>query len=183
MAYRNGTYVAFHAEGKTEPNETDMKYYSLLRAWDKNKAFDFSFINSHEKAGAVRDSSKRITLENTLKERLRNSKNMILIIGKTTKEDRDWVPLEIAYAIDTCEMSVIAAYPGYNYILAPEQLSDLWPPSLKTRIDNASAHVIHIPFREKALTCAIDQFTHDNYPKGGGLGYYTEETYLKWGYK
>lgn len=183
MVYRSGTYVAFHANHTTEPTESDIKYYNLLKAWDKNDAFDFQFVNSHEKSSAVRDSSKRATLEKVLKERLRNSKNMILIIGKTTKEDRDWVPLEIGYAVDTCEIPIIAAYTGHQYILAPSRLSDLWPAALKTKIYNKSAHVIHIPFREKVITCAISQFNHDNYPKGGGLGWYTEETYRKWGYK
>ncbi len=72
----------------------------------------FIFVNSHDKSSAVGDSIKNTTLERVLKERLRNSKNMILIIGKTTKEDRDWVPLEISYAVDTCEIPIIAAYPG-----------------------------------------------------------------------
>ena len=183
MTYRSGTYVAFHANKTTEPTESDIKYYNLLKAWDKSDSFDFKFVNSHDKSSAVRDSSKKVTLEQVLKERLRNSKNMILVIGKTTKEDRDWVPLEISYAVDTCEIPIIAAYTGYKYILDPSKLNDLWPSALKTRINNDSAHIIHIPFREKAITCAIAQFTHDNYPKNGGLGWYSEETYSKWGYK
>ena len=31
MAYRNGTYVAFHAGGITDPTESDIKYYNLLK--------------------------------------------------------------------------------------------------------------------------------------------------------
>ncbi len=183
MAYRSGTYVAFHANKTSEPTESDMKYYNLLKAWSENEGFDFDFVDSHEKSSAVRDSSKKKTLENALKERLRNSKNMILIIGKTTKEDTDWVPMEISYAVDTCEIPIIAAYPGYNSIQAPSQLSGMWPAALKERINDGSAHVIHIPFREKAITDAISQFSHDNYPKNGGLGYYNDNAYKSWGYK
>ncbi|MDD5680378.1 MAG: TIR domain-containing protein [Candidatus Omnitrophota bacterium] len=181
MAYRSGTYVAFYAEGKTEPDETDMKYYNLLQAWDKNKAFDFSFVNSHEKASAVRDTSKKITLENTLKERLRNSKNMILVIGKTTRLDRDWVPMEIEYAVENCKITIIAAYPGYLNIRAPQQLSLLWPTALKERIENNTAHVIHIPFREKPIIDAISQFDYNKFPNGGGLGHYNDDAYRSWG--
>lgn len=104
MAYRNGTYVAFHANGIKEPTESDIKYYNLLKAWHANEDVNFSFIDSHEKTGAIRDFSKRLTIAASLKERLRNSKNMVLIVGKTTREDTDWVPLEIEYAIDVCEM-------------------------------------------------------------------------------
>lgn len=183
MAYRSGTYVAFHANNTSEPTESDMKYYNLLKAWDSNEDFDFHFVDSHDKAGAVRDSSKKATLEATLKERLRNSKNMILVIGETTKEDTDWVPMEISYAIDQVEIPIIAAYPKYDYILAPDQLSGMWPYTLKTRIENKKAHVIHIPFRQKAIMDAISQFAHDKYPNNGGLGYYSAETYQNWGYK
>jgi hypothetical protein len=33
MAYRNGTYVAFHANGTNIPGQSDIKYYQLMRAW------------------------------------------------------------------------------------------------------------------------------------------------------
>lgn len=181
MAYRNGTYVAFYAQGTSDPTESDMKYYNLLRAWDKNSDFEFEFINSHEKTRAVRDSSTKATLEDVLKERLRNSKNMILIIGSTTKFDRDWIPLEISYAIDDCKIPIIAAYPNYDYIMVPNQLSDLWPASLQARVNSGVARVIHIPFREKAIMAAISQFDYNNYPKTS-LSYYTKITYQGWGY-
>lgn len=57
MAYRNGTYVAFHAEGTNIPIDTDFKYYNLLKAWTNKTDDDFSMIDSHEKGSAVRDSS------------------------------------------------------------------------------------------------------------------------------
>lgn len=120
MAYRSGTYGAFHAAGTSDPTGSDMKYYNLLKAWHVRDEKDFSFVDSHEKAAAVRDSSKRETLRTALAERLRNSKNMILILGQTTRFDTDWVPWEISYAVDTCEIPIVAGYPGYNYILYPD---------------------------------------------------------------
>lgn len=74
MAYRNGTYIAFDGQGKTDPTQSDLKYLGLLRSWDKNSNFDFHFIDSHKKTAAVLDSSLRKTLENRLMERMRNSK-------------------------------------------------------------------------------------------------------------
>src|ERR1051326_5705913 len=100
--YRSGTYVAFHAEGNSDPSETDMKYYRLLQAWHANDGNEFRFINSHDKASAVRDSSTAETLRRSLTERLRQSKNFLLLLGTSTWRDTDWVPFEIAYAIDTC---------------------------------------------------------------------------------
>ena len=180
MAYRNGTYIAFHAEGTNIPTDSDIKYYNLIKAWTAKEDDDFSMINSHEKTAAVRDSSERKTLRSRLVTRLRNSKHLLLIIGETTKLDTDWVPLEIRYAIDECEIPVIVTYTDYKYILSPTDHSDLWPSALKTRIHNKTARVIHIPFKKEPIKAAINQFGPDNLPKGA-LSYYTRETYKKWG--
>lgn len=137
-------------------------------------------INSHEKTAAVRDSSMRTTLRGRLLERLRNSKNMVLIVGKTTRFDLDWVPFEISSAIDSYELPIIAAYPGYDYILNPALLRVLWPKALLDRIDNNTARVIHIGFKKEPLRAAIDQFDHNNLPNGP-LNYYTREAHQKWG--
>ena len=152
----------------------------MLKAWTEKSDDDFSIIDSHEKGSAIRDSSKKATLEARLKERLRNSKNMVLIIGETTKDDIDWVPMEITYAIDNCDIPIIAAYTGYKYILQPASHSNLWPAVLKTRIDNSTASVIHIPFKKEPLKDAISQFSHDNKPTSG-LSYYSKDAYASFG--
>lgn len=180
MAYRNGTYVAFHAEGTDVPTDSDIKYYNLLKAWTAKKDDDFSMINSHEKTAAVRDSSKRETLRTRLKTRLGNSKHLLLIIGKTTKNDTDWVPFEIRYAIDECEIPVIAAYTDYEHVLRPSTLSHLWPSALKMRINNDTARVIHIPFKKQPMKAVIEEVSHTNMPEGA-LVHYTRDTYKKWG--
>lgn len=100
MAYRNGTYVDFHANGTNIPGKSDMTYYNLMRAWSARPDDDFTLVNSHEKAAAVRDTSAAATLRRSLHERLANSKNMVLIIGETTRTDTDWVPFEIEQAVD-----------------------------------------------------------------------------------
>lgn len=180
MAYRNGTYVAFHANNTPDPSESDMKYYNTLRMWRVCDESEFKFINSHEKRD-VRDWSTKETLKRALRERLSNSKHMLLIIGETTHLDTDWVPFEIEYAVDTCEIPIIAAYPKYSSILYPDSHRDIWPKALKDRIDNGTAKVIHVPFKKEAIAAAINQFNHDNLPNSG-LVYYTKETQQNWGY-
>lgn len=181
MAYRNGTYVAFHAAGTADPTASDMRYYNLLKAWHVREESDFYFVNSHDKTAAVRDSSRRDTLRRALVERLRSSKNMILILGNTTRFDTDWVPFEISYAIDDCGIPIIAAYPEFDYILAPASLSGIWPQALRERINRNVAHVIHIPFKQTPLADAVSQFSFNNYPLGGGLGVYSVEAYRSFG--
>ncbi len=182
MAYRNGTYVAFDGRGTTNPTESDMKYYAILQSWNKNSKYDFSFSDSHKKTYRVLDDSSIDTLKGRLLERMRNSKNMVLIISGETNYDRGMLNFEIEKAVDYYELPLVVTYPGYNYIMAPEKLRELWPKALLQRIDDGSVRAIHIPFREKCLTSAIEQFSVlDAYPQGT-LSHYTEETYRRWGY-
>lgn len=182
MAYRSGTYIAFHANGTNIPGKSDIDYYNLMKAWSSNNNNDFSMINSHEKASAVRDTSKKETLRASLLQRMRNSKNMVLILGETTRLDTDWVPLEIGYAVDYYKIPIIAAYTEYEFaIRRPGAFSHFWPAALSTRINNGTASVIHIPFKQSALLDAIDQFSHVKLPIGGGLGIYSDAAYKAFG--
>lgn len=178
--YRNGTYIAFHAAGTTDPTASDIKYYNMMKAWHENDAVEFRMVNSHEKVSAVRDTSQKATIYASLRERLKKSKNMLLFVTSITKNDTDFVPYEITYAVDTCEIPIIAVYPNSPVILNPKALANLWPDALKIRIDDKTARVIHIPFNRKAVQAAIGQYSHDAMPKGP-LSYYTKEAHVSFG--
>lgn len=181
MAYRNGTYIAFHAQGTNIPIESDIRYYNLLKAWTEKTDDEFTMINSHEKNYSVRDSSQKETLKNRLKDRLRNSKNMVLIISEVTKFDTDWVRFEIEYAVDSCNIPIIVAYTDCDYILNPSQLTYLWPAALSSRINDGKASCIHIPFKKEPIKDAINQFSHNKKPLGGGFGFYSKDAYKFFG--
>jgi hypothetical protein len=151
-----------------------------MKAWTAKGDDDFTMINSHDKACAVRDTSKRQTLRASLLQRLRNSKNMVLIVGETTRFAKDWVLFEIEQAVDSYGLPIIAAYTGYECITAPAELRDLWPKALTSRIEDESARVIHIPFKKQPLSIAVDQFDLRN-PPNGALNYYFREEYVRWG--
>jgi hypothetical protein len=105
---------------------------------------------------------------------------MVLIIGQTTRFDTDWVPFEISYAADNCKIPIIVAYIGYDWILAPSQLRELWPLALASRIDKSQVRAIHIPFKQRPIDAAIRQFSHDNMP-ATSLNYYTIEAHRSFG--
>ena len=185
MAYRNGTYIAFHADGNNLPGgKSDIDYYRMLQAWSAHPDDEFTMVNSHEKASAVRDSSLKATLRASLLKRLANSKNMLLIVGKTTSTDTDWVPFEIENAVDVYNLPIIAAYTMISGPILDGTLgSGYWPQALRNRVNNGSANVIHIPFRKALLFSAISQFSHNAVPKGQGLGVYMASAYESWGIK
>ena len=155
----------------------------MLKAWNKSGSIDFRFINSHEKTYQVRDSSSKATLFNRLENRLSASKNFLLIISDKTNYDRGILNWEIEKAVDYYELPIIIAYPGYSKISAPSELNSMWTKSLEERIKNERAHCIHIPFKKEPIFDAINQFSvvNSKYPKGGALGYYSEEAYKSWG--
>ena len=181
MAYRNGTYIAFHAGGTPDPTKSDIKYYNTMKMWSANKRIDFSLIDSHEKTASIRDSSKKETLRRSLVTRLNNSKQFLLILTNTTKNDTDWVPFEISYAIDKCSLPLILAYPDFSSILDPSKLASYWPTALKTRIESGQVRAIHIPFKKEPVLDAMSQFdiSNNNYPTNG-YGYYTKEAHQQW---
>ncbi|WP_278554717.1 TIR domain-containing protein [Parvimonas micra] len=152
MAYKNKIYVCFDAD-------EDMDYYNLLKAWNKNENFDFLMYNAHE-LNNLRDGSKEQTIKRKLKERLDNSKLMIVLIGKNTKYLYKYVRWEIEKAIEL-GIPIIAAniVKDENGKYKRNVDNDNCPKILK------ETTALHIPFREKIITKAIDEWPdiHTNY--------------------
>jgi hypothetical protein len=80
MAYRNKTYVAFDGD-------SDIRYYSLMKAWKQNDNSDFIFYDAHDLNNAL-DTSTEETIKRRLRERMENSKVFVLLVGKHTKNLR-----------------------------------------------------------------------------------------------
>ncbi|MFD5213921.1 TIR domain-containing protein [Microbacterium sp. NPDC058345] len=70
MSYRNKTYVAFASE--------DIHYYRLMTAWQANENIDFDFINAHDIYEA-QDTSTPETIKRRLRERLNNTKQVVVL--------------------------------------------------------------------------------------------------------
>ena len=75
-------------------------YYNLLRAW-KARDSSFPFVDSHDKNYNVRDDSDwEEVLKPRIRERLRNSKNLILFLSSITKNSRA-LREEVDYGINS----------------------------------------------------------------------------------
>ncbi len=179
MANRTGTYIAFDGLGKTNPTESDFKYYSTMQAWSAGKSIDFKFVNSHDKTAAVRDTSLRSTLESRIRERLAASKNCIVILSDDTRKTGSMLSYEIEKAVDLYKIPLICVYVGYEKINAPKELSSRWPNALTTRINNGAANAIHVPFKKEILLTSINQFSVNSSSPGGSLVTYTNEAQEK----
>lgn len=175
MAYRNGTYVAFDGLGTTNPTEGDIKYFNLLKRW--NTSAEFRFSDSHKKTYQVWDTSSKLTLQARLSERLRHSKNMILILTTKTRHDREMLNYEIRRAIEM-ELPIIICYPEVKQpIFNPENYSGYWPKSLIDGVKSGKAQCIHMPFKKALISDALSQFSLHTNEKLSPLNYYRKDAY------
>jgi hypothetical protein len=169
MAYRNGNYTAFYVDSPFNQNNLgassirDFVHYNLLKAW-KAKDSTFPFNDSHDKNYNVRDSSDwETTLKLRLRERLRNSKNIILFLSSITKNSRA-LKEEIDYGINDQELPVIVIYPDYkeksDIVTSAgsfkKQITDLWDKLPIFRDFMNEVPTIHIPLKQELITNALN---------------------------
>ena len=181
MPNRTGTYVAFDGLGETDPTKSDFRYYATVQAWGANNNIEFTITDSHEKTYAVRDSSSKATLYPRIQERLRASKNMLVILTKDTRYTGSVLSYEIEQAIDNYQIPMIIAYPEYSAILNVDALSNLWPKALADRINKSGTEAIHIAFKKDCILDAISQFSVNGKHLSGGKNHYGRDAYVQWG--
>jgi hypothetical protein len=170
MAYRNGNYSAFYvsepfSESNLGANSTrDFVSYNLLRAW-KGRDSTFPFVDSHAKNYNVRDGSDwELTLKPRIRERLNNSKNIILFLSSITKSSRA-LREEINFGIETSGLPVIVVYPGFveksdiinctsNTIR--QQIRNLWDKLPTFRDSMESVPTMHLPYKKALIRKALE---------------------------
>jgi len=168
MAYRNGNYTAFYVAEPFEPGSLgadatkDFLYYNTLRMW-KGKDATFPFVDAHDKTYSVRDDSDwEITLKPRLRKRLRNSKNIILILSSITSNSRA-LREEIDYGINDQELPVIVIYPEYSTkesLLVNgairQTVKDLWDNLPIFRNSMGKVPTLHVPMKKEVISQALE---------------------------
>ena len=170
MTYRNGNYSAFYvsepfSESSLGAHATkDFVYYNMVRAW-KGADSTFPFNDSHNKNYNVRDSSDwETTLKPRIRERIRNSKNILLFLSSLTKNSRA-LREEIDYGINNQGLPVIVVYPDYQEKsdiincqseTFKKQINDLWDklPILRDSMHNVPT--LHIPNKKILIRNALN---------------------------
>ena len=160
MAYRNGTYVAFDGNGQNDPTKGDLKYIGILRAWKESDNIDFNFTDSHKKTYQVRDLSSKETLKLRLEERMRNSKNMLVIISDDTNFDRGLLNWEIRTAQDKYDLPIIVAYAGEQHLpRLTDELVHKLPKAIWKDVKFGGNHYARIPFTKDRIMQAINHYS------------------------
>lgn len=160
MAHRNGNYSAFYVDGDiSETNlgahaKKDFVSYSMLRAW-KGRDASFPFNDSHKKNYTVRDDSDwESTLKPRLRDRINNSKNLILFLSSSTKNSRA-LREEIEYAINK-GLPIIVIYPEFKekdavINCSRAALEKLWDKLPAFRNLMGKVPTLHIPMNKNLI--------------------------------
>lgn len=170
MAYRNGNYSAFYVEEPFDESNLgahatkDFVYYNLLRTW-KGADPSFPFIDSHDKNYNVRDGSDwEKTLKPRIRDRINNSKNLILFLSSITKSSKA-LREEIDYGINTKSLPVIVIYPEYSNEsdiincsseTIRKQIKDLWDKLPIFRNSMGEVPTMHVPNKKSLIKKALE---------------------------
>jgi len=144
MAYANKTYVCFDAD-------TDMWAYAYMLGWKENERTAFNFHNAHE-INNLRDGSSEETIKNKLRERLKNTKVFVVLIGENTQNLYQYVRWEIAYAIEN-DIPIIGVNLNKKRVID----DDRCPPLLKAKL------AIHLPYGQKIIDYALNNWPDSHY--------------------
>ena len=142
----------------------DFCYYNMLRAW-KGGDSSFPFNDAHSTTYNVRDNSDwETTLKPRLRERLRNSKNIILFLSDNTSNSRA-LREEIEYGISSQELPIIVIYPDLkdkNALLTTDgknlnnTVKRLWEKLPKFRDLKVNVPVLHVPMKKDVIKSALN---------------------------
>lgn len=162
MPYKNKTYVAFDAD-------SDIRYYRLMIAWKQSDKSDFNFYNAHDLIRIGQHSSEE-TIKKNLRERLKNSKIFILLVGEKTKHLYKYVKWEIEQAIKLGMPIIVVNLSGKRSLDF-----DKCPAVIRDKL------ALHVSFNAKIIQLALEKWSklHNLYTKQGKTGsyYYNDNVY------
>lgn len=162
MAYKNKTYICFDGD-------QDIHYYRLMCAWKQSEGINFDFYNAHD-LNSARDSSQELSIKAQLRERLANSKALVVLIGEKTRYLHMFVRWEMEQAISR-NMPIIAV----NLNGMRQMDSNRCPPIIKSEL------AIHVSFNAQILQYALENWplSHTNFRQSNTNGpfYYKGTTY------
>jgi hypothetical protein len=147
MAYRNKTFVSFASE--------DLSHYRLMTAWRASKHIDFDFHDAHD-LNTARDTSSADTIRRRLRERLANTKQVVMLVGDETRAVASR-PTRFFYyeveVIDRLELPVVFA----NLNGSRRTQTSKMPRRLER------AYTLSVSFQPKIIKEALDDWV-ERYP-------------------
>jgi hypothetical protein len=161
MSYRDPTYVIFDGDA-------DKWAYAYMKGWKENDRIDFDFHDAHDLDTMSSRAQGEAYVKSKLKERLKRSSIVVVLIGKNTKNLFRFVRWELDLALEF-GLPIVAV----NLNKKNRMDSELCPAIIR------DVCAVHVPFRMDAIKRALDTWpqeyrTFDARKKAEGNRYYGE---------
>jgi hypothetical protein len=147
MAYRNKTFVSFASE--------DIGSYWLMCAWRANRHIDFNFHDAHDLNVAL-DTSQPETIRRRLRERLANTRQVVLLVGTETRGVAARPSRFLYYEVETIQrlgLPVVFANLNSSRVVERSRL----PQTLLER------YSVSVSFQPAIIKYALDEYV-DGFP-------------------
>lgn len=165
MSYRNKTYVIFDGDN-------DMWAYAYMKGWKANENVGFNFYDAHDLRPLTSRASEE-TVKRSLRERMANAKQVIVLVGEHTRHLYRFVRWEIELAMEKDLPIVVVNLNGRRH-----HDDQLCPPILRTHC------AIHVAFKMKIIQLALDGFVpwyNSSNREDSGPRYYEDAEYVRLG--
>jgi hypothetical protein len=134
------TYVIFDGDN-------DMWAYGFMKGWKVNDRVEFDFSDAHDIGSMTNRAQDEAYVKSELRKRMLASDQVLVIVGKNTKDLRKYVPWEIELAQEL-GLPIIAV----NLNGMRQMDSTLCPVPLRTGC------VVHISFHRAIIKHALENF-------------------------
>ena len=141
MAYKDPTYVIFDGD-------KDQWAYRFMRGWKESEHLDFDFRDAHDLTAMTARAENEAYVKSQLRERMGKAKQVIVIVGESTKNLRKFVAWEIDLAKEKDLPVVVVNLKSRQGQMDP----DLCPASLRDHC------AVHVEFKMKIIQHALDNW-------------------------
>jgi hypothetical protein len=128
--------------------DNDKWAYGYMNGWKANKNIDFDYKNAHDLDTMTGNAQNEQYVKSKLRERMKNSTAVVVLIGEKTKNLYKYVRWELELALELGLPIIAANLNGKN-----GQDKDRCPAIIR---DNSS--VVHIPYTLAAIKRAVNNF-------------------------
>lgn len=161
------TYVIFDGDN-------DQWAYRYVRGWHANPNIPFHFVDAHDLDNMTSRAQNEDYVKSKLRERMRQSSAVIVLIGNSTKNLFRFVRWEL-------ELALSLGLPIIAVNLNESRTQDgLCPPIIR------DGCVVHVPFKLKAIEHAVRYWPSEfdglsSTERTKGARHYSADQYRSWG--
>jgi hypothetical protein len=162
VGHRDRTYTIFDGDN-------DMWAYAFMKGWKVNDRVDFDFVDAHDLWPMTVRADDEGYIKARLKERLEQSKQVLVLVGENTKRLHKFVRWEIDAALDLGLPVIVVNVNGQR-----RMDHDRCPPILM------GEDAVHVSFNRAIIRYALDNFPTERVSRRqgeSGSRYYNDDVY------